>query len=266
MRNLWVGMMALGLLVTGCEAPAKNDEAPAKNDAAGAGLAKMIQESQQAGFERHDLETFLSIWTDDARWIHGRTEKADKNDTVLTRAQMEATARLRFAVPAPKGVKVAFKDVQTEVKGDDATVRYRVTISQPGRAETTDDVFRLRRKDGKWKIYEHRSWPVEFHGSDYILTFEATTWKAYDDQADRVATLGEKVGALLQGRRYAEAHAAAKEWTKTAGKFADPWVSRGLAAMAAGDAADAKASFKQALDLDPDANMPEYARAAAKEK
>ena len=89
-------------------------------------------------------------------------------------------------------------------------MRYRVTISQTRRGETADEVFRLRRKDGKWKVHEHRSWPVELHGSDYIQTFEAATWKALDEQADRVATLGEKVGALIQGRRYAEAHATAK--------------------------------------------------------
>jgi tetratricopeptide (TPR) repeat protein len=259
MRSLPVCMIAMGLLVTGCETQAKND-------AAGEDLAKMIQESQQAGFERHDLEAFLTIWTDDARWSEGRTEKADKYDTVLTRGQIEATYKLRFAVQAPKGVKVEFKDLQTETNGDEATVRYRVTISQPRRAETADEVFRLRRKDGKWKVYEHRSWPVEHRGSDYIQTFEAATWKALDEQANRVATLGEKVAALIQGRRYKEAHDTAKEWTKEAGIFSDPWVSRGLTAMAAGDAADAKASFKKALELDPNANMPEYARAAATKK
>lgn len=260
MRSLLVGAMVLGSLATGCEGPAKNDPT-------GAGLAKRIQESQQGGLERHDLEMFLSIWGDDAKRIEGRTEKPDKYDTVLTRTQLEATYKLRFAVPPPKSVNVEFKDLQTQVKGDDATVHCRVTIKQPRRTETTDEVFHLRRKDGKWQVYENRSWPVEFRGSDYIEQFESGTWKALDDQVNRVTTLGEKVGALSQARRYAEAHAAAKEWTLAEGKFADPWVSRGLAAMAVGDVADAKASFKRALELAPTgANMPDYARAAAKGK
>jgi hypothetical protein len=259
MRRLLVGMMALGFLATGCEGPAQNDPA-------GAELAKKIQESLEGGFERHDLEALLSVRGDDAKRIEGRTEKPDKFDTVLTRAQLEATHKLRFAVPPPKGAKVEFKDVQAEVKRDEATVRFRMTVKQPRRTETTDETFRLRRKDGKWKVYENRSWPVELRGSDYIQTFEPGTWKALDDQAGRVTTLGEKVGALIQARRHAEAHAAAREWTKEQGKIDYAWVSRGLTAMAVGDAADAKASFKKALELSPEASMPEYARAAAKGK
>jgi tetratricopeptide (TPR) repeat protein len=259
MRSPWRGVMVAALLAAGCGAPTKDD-------ADGAALAKRIQESQKAGFEKHDLKAYLSIWTNDAKVIEGRAETPDKYDTVLTRDQVEATRRLRFAVPAPKDLTMVFKDVQTEVKGDRATVRYRATIKQPRRAETADEIFLLRREAGEWKAYENRSWPVEIRGSDYIETFEAGTWKALDEQATRVATLGEKVGALNHGRRYADAYAAAKEWTKTEGKFADPWVSRGLMAMAVGDAADAKASFAKALDLDPNANMPEYARAAAKAK
>jgi hypothetical protein len=259
MRSRWHGVVALGLLALGCEAPEQNG-------AAGAEAAKMIQEAQNAGFAKHDLETYLSMWRDDAKRIEGRTETPDRYDTVLTSAQLEATCKLRFAVPPPKGVKVEFKDVRTEVKGDSAVVRYRATVSQPGRAETVDEVVRLRRKDGKWKAYENRSWPVEVRGSDYIQTFESGTWKALDDQANRVATLGEKVAALSQGRRHADAHAAAKAWTEAEGRFAGPWVSRGLAALAAADAADAKASFRKALELDPKADMPEYARAAAKAK
>jgi tetratricopeptide (TPR) repeat protein len=262
------------LLAAGCDSPAKNNisvapssPAPAQNGAEGAELAKIVQASQQAGYEKHDLPAYLSIWADDARSISGRTEKPDKYDTVLTRAQVEAIARLRFAVPPPKGAKVEFKDVQTEVKRDEVTVRYRVSIRQPRRRETSDEIFRLQKKDGKWKVVEHRSWPVEYQGSDYILTYEATTWKAYDDRVGQVATLGEKLAALIDGKRHAEAHAAAKEWTKeAAGKAANTWFTRGLTAMSAGDAADARASFKKALELDPEINMPEYARAAGKEK
>src|SRR5262245_16583734 len=118
MRTLWIGAMALISLATGCESPTKNGptgvelakktdptggETAKKNDATGADLAKKIQESQQAGFERHDLDAFLAIWADDAKRIVGRTEKPDKYDTVLTRAQLEATHKLRFAVPPPKG-------------------------------------------------------------------------------------------------------------------------------------------------------------------
>ena len=248
---------ALGmLLAAGCAGPAQDDPEGLK-------LAKMIQDSQQEGFGKHDLKKYLSIWSDDAKLIEGRTAKPDKYDTVLTLAQLEATRKLRFAVPAPKGITMEFKDVHTEVKGDEATVRYRATIRFTGGSETADEVFRLRRKDGEWKVYENRSWPVERRGSDFIEMFEEGTWKVLDDQAARAATLGEQVAALNHARRFAEAHARAKEWTAKESKNADAWVTRGQLAMEVGDVADAKASFRKALAVEARVNLPAYARKAA---
>ena len=262
MRASWVGVIVLGVLASGCGGPAKGDDEGPK-------LATMIQESQKAGFEKHDLKEYLAIWSDDAKLIEGRSEKPDKYDTALTRAQIEATRKLLFAVPPPKGIKMEFENVKTEVKGDEATVRYRTTLREPKQSMTVDEVFRLRRKDGKWKVFENRSWPVEYRGSDFIETFEAGTWKALDEQASRAAAAGDLGGQLtplIKGMRFAEAHALAKKWTEKEGKFTQPWLARGQAAMQVGDVADAVASFKKALEIDPKVNLSEYARLAAKEK
>jgi hypothetical protein len=281
MRTTRVGLLAIGLLAIGCTSPVDNHAVDNE-------LAEMIQDALKAGHQRHDVETYLSIWSDNAKQIDGRTEKPDSYDTILTREQFEAICKLRFAVPPPEGVAVNFENVRTEVKFDEATVRHRVSVKPAelfwgiARATTTDQVFRLRRKEGKWQIYESRSWPVEYRGDDYIEPFDAGKWEVMDDRVGKVQTQGELVGALQGGRRYAEAYAAAKEWTRQEGmvqlktkvevwseggaKLPEVWAIRGLLAVAVGEAADAEASFRRALELDPKANLPAYAKAVAKRK
>ena len=144
-----------------------------------------------------------------------------------------------------------------------ATTRYpEVTI-------TADEVYRLRRQGGAWKVYENRTWPVEASAGEWVHTYDVETWKALDKNAKEAADkedLRSEVDWLSKGQRHAEAHAAAKKWTEKQNEFAESWVARGLTAVALGDAADARASFKKALELDPKAKMPGYARAAAQEK
>ena len=112
--------------------------------------------------------------------------------------------------------------------------------------------------------------------------FDADGWQARDAQVDRVQTQGEKVGALSSARRYTEAYAQAKVWTTQKGKvqlkpdiqvwteggagLPEAWSARGVLAIAVGDAADARASFRRALELDHGVNLPPYARAAAQAK
>jgi hypothetical protein len=134
--------------------------------------------------------------------------------------------------------------------------------------------------NGQWRVIEWRSWPIEERGEDYVFKLDAGQWKALDHRVEIVKTQGELVSALLNARRYREAHEKAKEWTQSEGmvqlkpnvpvrmeggaKRADAWVARGYTAILTGDAADAKAAFRKALALDGNATMPEYARAAAK--
>jgi tetratricopeptide (TPR) repeat protein len=172
-------------------------------------------------------------------------------------------------VPPPKDREMKFENVKTAIKGDEATVTYRATIREPKHSMTADEVFRLRRKDGKWQVYENRSWPIKVQGSDFIEEFEPSTWEALDDQASRAEAagdLGGQVGALMHGQRYADAHNAARKWIDKEPKSAQPWLARAEAAMAVGDTVDAIASFKKALAIDPKASLPEYARLAIKEK
>lgn len=274
-------ILVLGLITfagTGCAPPFANQD--------GADIVKMIQEAQKAGWVRHDANGYFAIWTGDARRIEGRMETPDKHDNTVFRDKYEAVTLLRFAVPAPNGVFLTFDDVKAEVHGDTATIQFRMTMKPaetyfgPRRTLTTGELFRLRRLGRNWWVEENRSWPIESWAEDYVEKFDQRHWDALDDRVEKVQTIGEKVGALQQGRRFAEACALAKEWsqvkgryelkpksgtwTEDDGKHPESWVARGLLDICVGDADDAKASFRHALGLDPKANMPEYARTAAK--
>jgi hypothetical protein len=45
-----------------------------KDDAAS--VARLVQETQRAGFERHDFDKYMTLWADDAKIIVARSEKS----------------------------------------------------------------------------------------------------------------------------------------------------------------------------------------------
>jgi tetratricopeptide (TPR) repeat protein len=232
-------------------------------------ISRLVQESQRAGFERHDFDKYMAIWSDDAKIILGRSEKPDAHDTTYTRAQIAATRRTRFRADASKDFKLTFANVRPEIDGDQATLKYRSTYRTAEIVETLDEVFRLRKKDGNWKVFENRAWPVETHYGDKVTRYNAETWKALDTEVKKQeerSDLARQVGALFDAWRFKDAHALARKWTEQMKDEPNAWLFRGSAAMIAGDATDALASFDKALALDPNAEVPDYVRAAKKNK
>lgn len=237
----------------------------AEADEEAAAVARLVQESQRAGFERHDFDKYLTLWADDAKVIVGRSEKPGAHDTTISRAQIEATRRVLFRAEPPKEVKLTFANVRPEIDGDQATVRYRSTLRTKETEETVDEIFRLRKKDGRWKAFENRAWPVEARYGDKTTKYNAETWQALDAEVKRQEKdLAKRVPALLDAWRFAEAHATAKKWTEQAKDELDAWFYRGITAMAAGEAADGLASFDKVLAIDPKYPVPDYARVAKK--
>jgi hypothetical protein len=172
MRTTWVGVALLAGAGCGGDTPTASPEPKA--------LLKMVREAEAAGFERHDLDKFLAIWADDGKLIEGRTEKPDKYDTVLARPQLEAKYKLSFAVPPTKEVRVEFEQERVTVDGDEATVRYRAMTRYSEVTITADEVYRLRRQGGAWKVYENRTWPVEGSAGEWVHTYDAETWKVLE--------------------------------------------------------------------------------------
>jgi tetratricopeptide (TPR) repeat protein len=253
----------------------------------GVDALQRAQEALKAGYQRHDASEFFSIWSADAKKIEGRSEKPDKFDTTLTRAQFESVRKLQWAAPPLPNVEVNFDEVSNATLNDNmASVRFKLTVKPaetyygPMRSVTSGESIRFQMINGQWRVIEWRSWPIEARGEDYIQKWDAGQWEAHDHRVETANTQGELVGALIAAHRFREAHEKAKEWTQSEGtvqlkpnvpvwmeggaKQANAWLARGYAAILTGDAADAKAAFRKALALDATASMPDYARAAGK--
>jgi hypothetical protein len=230
-----------------------------------AAVARLVQETQRAGFERHDFDKYMTLWADDAKIIVARGEKPGRHDLTLSRAQIEATRRVLFRADPPKDVKMTFANVRPEVDGDSATVRYRTTIGIKDYVETVAEVFRLRKKDGHWQAVENRAWPIETRNGDETTRYNAETWQRLDGEVAKHENEPPKLlPALMDAWRFIDAHAAAKKWTGQDKDKPEAWLWRGLGGMAAGDATDAMTSFDKALALDPKSVVPDYVRAAKK--
>lgn len=232
-------------------------------------IRRVVEQTQRAGHLRHDLDKYMSLWTADAKIIGGRSEERAAHDTTLSRKQIEATRGLRFRGAPVKGMKLAFENTKVEVRGDRATLTHQATFSANGYVEVVREVYRLRRTADGWKAYENRWWPVKMGDADHPVVYTRKTWRTLDQEVAETKQMDDPEAhfhALFAAFRFPEAFAATKLWTKRSPNNADAWAARGTAAVFSGNADDAKKSFKTALVLDPQCNVPPYARGIGKTK
>lgn len=232
-------------------------------------IIKLVQESQKAGREKGDAAKWLAPWAKDAKLIGGRTEKVGMYDLVLTWPQIKASAELRYCGPSPKDVSMTFENVQVQINGNQAVLRYRSVLKSPKSLGKADEIFLLRKTKTGWEIYENRYWPVSFVLNEEETTYDAKTWQEFDAQAEKFRQkkdLFALTTTLIVGYRDAEAHVVTKQLTQARPQDPDAWVLRGDAAVLVGDIKDALDSYQQALTLDPDVDLPDYVRIALKKK
>jgi hypothetical protein len=233
------------------------------------GVKKAVLGPQEAGWARHDFKTYMTQWARDARIVISREEKPGKHDVILDRKQIEATRRLLLHGTPPANKKVVFEDVKVTVKGNDAELRVRTTISEGKDYETAAEVYQVRKTSAGWKVSLNRGWPVKEKFGDQEKTFNAAKWKELDEIADDMVGKDKRgdraAGALMTAFRFKEAHDLLKKVTARKDASAADWILRGNAAVAAGHADDALASHRRALKLDAEAPVPPYARELAKE-
>jgi hypothetical protein len=232
-------------------------------------IIRLVQDSQRAGWEKHDYNKYMAIWADDARMVVGRSEKPGDWDFSYNRTQIASTRRLLFSGSPVKGFKMEFAKAQASVEGDKATLRYQTTMRRTEGVEIVNEIFHLRKKGGNWKVTENRVWPIEIRYGETIIRYDPQGWNDLDARVKKqqdASDLLNVFGALMDAFRFPEAHATAKKLSEQEKEQVSSWVVRGYAALFAGDADDSLASFRQALKLDPNAPLPDYARAALEKK
>jgi hypothetical protein len=266
MKTRWLLVFSL-LLAHGCkESPSpKTGEssvaAPGVADqATDEDLIKLVQDAMVAGFTHHDLEGYLAIWSDDATLIAGRGPEAASTDRVFSRQQIAATKKLIFAGPTA-GVAVIASDPKVVRKGEEAVLSWRMNNKQRDFAEVVDEVYKLRKTDAGWRVYENRYWLVETGTPEDLVKYTAAYWAAKDAAVSAAQSAGDKraeITALNEAGRWGEAHTLSAELVSTS-EDVEVWTAHLYLGVASGQTEDAKASACKIKALAPEAVLPAWA-------
>lgn len=239
---------------------ATNTRASEDSDATEDEIIELVRDSMVAGFADHDIEGYLEIWSDEARLVGGRGPAAAPTDVVLSRKQIEATKRLRFA-GKPTGLLVSPVDPKVVVSGDEAVLTWRIKTEQPDFVEVVDEIYKLRKTGRGWRVYENRYWIVKAGGADAPTLYDAEYWKAKDLAVEAARSAGDKraeSNALAAAGRWPEAHAILVELT-SASEELELWDLRMSLALASGLASDAQRAACKCKSLGPEHVLPAWA-------
>ena len=245
-------------LAIGCSKGDQGQEKTAEAD--GAAIFEMVSSAMSAGFISHDFDTYIAVFSDDAVLIAGRSEEVSATDITLSRQQIEDTKRLRFAGKAGT-LRSSIPEHKVRVAGKEATLEWRMVFQADGYWEEAKEVFKLRKTEGGWRVYENRYWVVAEGTPEAPIAIDAATWADRDLAVDNAAGSPlAKVGVLAEAMRWPEAHTILMKLTSEEPTRASHWSQRALAALMIGKVPDAKLAACEARNLDPKQPLPHWAK------
>lgn len=250
-------LLALTGLLLATPAAARTDDEAA--------LLRTIRKAEQAGFERHQLKRYLEAFAPECTWTIGRREKPGEFEISLPYASHVGQQSERFELPATGKARIYLQDEKVTIEGDRGTVRARVARHFFGGSDEWMRVYVAKRtaKDA-WQVTAVRAWPVRESIGPQTITFDDAFWSYADKTVDEQlkadnGTFESRMVALVQARRFAEAHALT---VKASANSRDPllWTARAEAAFEIGDLDDARAAARKARQIDPSVSLPFFAR------
>ena len=230
-------------------------------------IADFVLESQVAGVRDRDAKAYMSIWADDAKLIIGRSKKTGPHDVTINRTQLAQMSRAKSSAGPDKTLKMTHEKVRVKISGDKAVLKCQTHILAPDYFQIMQEVFKLRKTEKGWRVYENRAWPVLVKRGAKRTIYNAAKWKELDAAVDRTrdeVNPWEWLAALADAWRFKEAYVQSKELTEEYESQPVAWLWRGHMAMLLGHTKDALDSFQRSLALDPETPVPDYAKAAAK--
>ena len=276
-----VFVVAVGAGLVGCGAVegggAKASEPHLARSAEETAAITWLQASQRAGFERHDLVAYLAVWAPEATLTVARGPAVGPYDRTLDHDQIVATRSERFFRPPQGTPKLRWTEVRVAQPDAD-----HLEIAWIAHSETLDggervaERFVLRRsrpgEPGVFRVVSNRLWPLWLiDGRRLPVAFDAPTWAHLDRVAAEPACRGGPCpSALLAAWRFEEAWQAAKRQKIEVDALivapqvlAERWALRGICAVVSGHVDDAEPSFRVALQLWPQIELPPWRSAAA---
>ena len=221
-------------------------------------LIRFVEESQRACFVENDVDKYMAMWTEDARLVGGRGPEPGPHDLTLTRAQIEATKRLRYGDKTDSpSFDLAFKNPRVRVDGDTVELGWRAVFSGKGWEEVTEEIYKLRETPQGWRAFENRYWIIR----QADRTQDAAFWARQDAQVVAAKEGGDgfvEAQALMSAHRMTDAFERLKSLSKDQ-QNAQTWALRAAVAVIVGDIDDARQSACHARAIDPEAGLPTWA-------
>lgn len=218
-----------------------------------------VESAQRAGFQKHDLDSYLSLFSQDAVLIAQRQIVPGPYDRRFDRQTIAATKAVTFS-GVLRLIDVSFEDVRVTVVKDKAQLSWVVSMGQGDQfTEQVFELYKLRRTKTGWECYENRYFLLGYvaHGRHFNLNM--AHWAERDGHVDRATSQANTpllLGALVEANRFAEAYALIKKLTTVPDVSARQWVQRAVIALQAGAADDAKTSIKRAKAADSTIQVP----------
>ncbi|MCO4763132.1 MAG: hypothetical protein KC502_16565 [Myxococcales bacterium] len=256
---LRVGVLA----VLGCGSPHVPSDLAPGDEAKSAVL--WLQSVQRAGYERHDLPTYMRQWAPEATLTAARTARAGPHERTLTHNQIRQTRTERYHRRPADGRSLTWRDVHVHQGGKATHITWLAHSKHADGAELIAERFVLRRGAAGWRVVHNRFWPVWTQEKGRKRkTYSPETWKRLDVHAQRRSCFGQRCPArLLAAWRFGDAYVAAKLLTeRPGGTSAHGWLLRGICAVLSGHVGDARPSWLRARALDPTIALPDWRSAA----
>lgn len=235
--------------------PSPEDSAELKQE-----IISALTASQKAGFERHDIDGYLAVWSDDAVLVGGRGPSEGPHDLTLNRQQLEATKRLRFSGNDSFGVFTP-TDATVELEGKLAEVRWRMTSGSDEFVEVVDELYRLRKTEEGWRVYLNRYWFVEAGPKGRLVARDAAFYEAQDKAATEAKAAGDSAAefeALAAGGRFKDAFQVLQEGAKEDSE-PEAWGRLAIFAVIVGEVEEAKKAACKARAITPTPSLPKWA-------
>ncbi len=254
-----------GALVAGC-GPIEAVRAP--KEGYGAAERKVIGAvlvARRAGIIFHHLGPALRPFASDAVIIYARDRDPDPHDVQFNYDQLLDRWIQEMHAPPPQGTTLQAQDVQATVFGNTAKLVCTLRTMSATRTWLQREEYKLVLRDNAWLVAEARWIPLEAEEGRYAYRFSRFEWRRRDAAVKEAREMGDSrslVDALRDAHRWPEAHDELTLWSQRATKdmaakdAAAIWRLRGIVAVEAGRARDALPSFRMALKLDPEIQLP----------
>ncbi len=266
LRAFAAGAAVLGGALAGGCGPIETVRAP--REGYGAAERKVIGAvlvARRAGIIFHHLGPALRPFASDAVITYARDREPDPHDVPFNYDQLLDRWIQEMHASPPQGTTLQAQDVQATVFGGTAKLVCTLRTMSATRTWVQREEYKLVLRDGAWLIAEARWIPLEAEVGRYAYRFSRFEWRRRDAAVKEAREMGDSrslVGALRDAHRWPEAHDELTLWSQRATKdmaakdAAAIWRLRGIVAVEAGRARDALPSFKMALKLDPEIQLP----------